>query len=425
MSESHFWMPFTQIQGMPAPLRVTAGEGAWLVLEDGRRILDAISSWWVNLHGHGRKEIADAIYQQALTLEQVIPAGLTHSPAEDLAAKVTGKLPGSLNRMFYSDDGSTAVEVGVKMAVQYWWNKGEKERTRILAFEGAYHGDTVGAMSVGDRSTFSAPYDPMLFDVTRIPWPATWDGDCEAAAKEAAVFATIDQIVKEEGDRIAGIILEPLIQGAGGMRFCRPAFLQGLEERMRKAGILVIYDEVMTGFGRTGEWFACVRAGTTPDIVCLSKGITGGFLALAATVATDAVYDAFLSEDPAKTFWHGHSYTANPLGCAAGLASFALMEAEPFRKIEAWHNTHKKRLSGIDKIRNFRVMGTIAAMEIAADGAGGYFDAVGPLLKRQFPAEGVLLRPLGNVLYILPPYCITEEELIFVYDTIAKVVGAL
>ena len=425
MSESKFWKPFTQMKTAPASLEVKGGKGVWLELSDGKKLMDAISSWWVTLHGHSQPEIADAIHRQALTLEQVIPAGFTHGPAEELAEKLLSKLPEALNWCFYSDDGSTAVEVGLKMALQHWYNKGETKRTKFFAFEGAYHGDTAGAMSVAERSVFNAPFAPMLFDVTHLPFPETWMGDEAVEEKEAAVFSMLDALLEKEGDAYAGIMLEPLIQGAGGMRFCRPEFLQELERKMKAHGILVIYDEVMTGFGRTGEWFACLAAGTTPDIVCVSKGITGGFLPLAATFATDHVYSAFHSDNPEHTFFHGHSYCANPLGCAAGLASFALLEAEPFRKIDAWHKAFLPMLEAVPRIRKIRQRGTICAMEIETEGEGGYLDAIGPKLKVRFPEEGVLLRPLGNVLYILPPYCITKEELRSVYATICKVVGEL
>jgi adenosylmethionine-8-amino-7-oxononanoate aminotransferase len=426
MTSSAFWMPFTPIEAAKNPLRVASGQGSWLVLEDGSRLLDGISSWWVNLHGHGRREIAEAIYQQALTLEQVIPAGLTHGPAEALAEGVVSHLPEALCRMFYSDDGSTAVEVALKMAVQYWWNQGETRRTRFLAFEGAYHGDTLGAMSVGDRTSgFSDPFRPLMFEVAYLPFPSTWEGDEGVEVKEAAALKALDMALAEGADTLAGLIVEPLIQGAGGMRFCRPEFLQEIQARMKAAELLVIYDEVMTGFGRTGEWFACVKAKTSPDMVCLSKGITGGFLPLGATVATKAVQDAFLGDHPSRTFWHGHSYTANPLGCAAGLASLKLMEEEPFRKIEAWHRELGEGVRKHPRLSRFRVMGTIAAMELLSDGSGGYFDASGPLLRMAFLDAGVLLRPLGNVIYILPPYCITEEELARIYETIVSVVDAL
>lgn len=422
---SCFWKPFTPLHEAENSIKVLSGKGASLFLEDGREILDGISSWWVNLHGHARKEIAEAIYRQAMTLEQVIPAGVTHEPAEELAQRLADILPGDLSCVFFSDDGSTSVEVALKLAVQYWWNRGETRRKRILAFEGAYHGDTLSAMSVGDRETgFTTPFIPLMFDVTRLPFPATWKGDAKVFEKEALSLEALDKVLAEEGGNFAAAILEPLIQGAGGMRCARPEFLAALEKRLQQAGILTIYDEVMTGFGRTGEYFACLRAGVVPDFICLSKGITGGFLPLGATVTTKKIQDAFKGKNPSKTFWHGHSYTANPLACAAALASLKLLEEEAFRPFEVWHTEFFEKLCKHPFLEKFRVMGTIAAMDLVSE-KGGYFDERGPLLRKKFLEAGVLLRPLGNVIYILPPYCMKKEELARIYDVIPAVLDAL
>lgn len=426
-TSSAFWQPFTQMKTAAPPLRVRSGNGIMLELEDGRRLMDCISSWWVTLHGHCQPEIVEAICRQAAMLEQVISAGMmTHEPVELLSRMLVERLPASLNRAFYSDDGSTAVEVGLKMAFQYWKNKGETGRTRFLAFEGAYHGDTLGAMSVGHRSMFTSAFKELLFDVDFIPFPATFIGDNEVAAKEDEALGYLDRILSEKGDQYAALIVEPLVQGAGGMRMCRPEFLRQVEERLRAHEILEIYDEVMTGFGRTGEYFACIRAQTSPDIICLSKGITGGFLPLAATVCTDDVYEAFYDDDPMKTFYHGHSYTANPIGCAAGVASLKLLATnrEPFKKIEAWHQEGIKGLKGNPRLTRFRICGTIAAMDIDVADAG-YLSRVGPKLKAGFIKRGFLLRPLGNVLYVLPPYCITQEQMQSIYRCIAEVVDSL
>lgn len=407
-------------------MRVRSGHGIMLELDDGRRLMDCISSWWVTIHGHCQPEIADAICLQAKTLEQVICAGMTHEPAEMLSRRLVQLLPEKLARVFYSDDGSTAVEVALKMAFQYWKNIGQKGRTRFLAFEGAYHGDTLGAMSVGHRSVFTQAYQEILFDVDFIPFPATYIGDEDVADREEAALAHLDRILSAHGEEFAALIVEPLVQGAGGMCMCRPEFLRQVETRLSAHGILEIYDEVMTGFGRTGEYFACIRAGTSPDIVCLSKGITGGFLPLAATVCTDDIFCAFYDDDPMKTFYHGHSYTANPMGCAAGLASLNLLEAnlEPFKKIEVWHQMGIKGIEGHRRLNRFRVCGTIAAMDINVPDAG-YFSRIGPALRAAFIARGFLLRPLGNVLYILPPYCITEDQVQLIYTCIAEVVDSI
>lgn len=424
---AHVWLPFTQMKTLKSPVRVRSGKGVMLELADGRQLMDCISSWWVTLHGHCQPEIVAAIHEQAKRLEQVICAGLIHEPAEKLADRLVSILPADLQHVFYSDDGSTAVEVSLKMAFQYWKNKGENRRTRFISFEGAYHGDTVGAMSVGDRSVFTKPFAEMLFDVDFVPFPYTYIDDAAVAEKEAHALQCLDRLLDANGNRYAALIIEPLIQGAGGMRMCRPEFLSALERRLKAHSILMIYDEVMVGFGRTGDYFACRKAETTPDIICLSKGITGGFLPLAATVCTPAVYKAFYDEDPKKTFYHGHSYTANPIGCAAALASLDLLEKteDRFKSMADRHRTGIARLMPNSRLENFRICGTIVAMDVKATGDAGYLSRVGPWLKARFLEKGFLLRPLGNVLYILPPYCITETELASIYSCIDAVVQEL
>lgn len=416
---SKVWMPYTQMKTAPEPLMVKTGKGVWLYLEDGRKLMDCISSWWVNLHGHARPEIAEALYLQSLKLEHVISAGFTHYPAERLAELLLTRLPPSLTRVFYTDNGSTAVEVALKMAFQYWKNKGVTTRTTFLAFDGAYHGDTFGAMSSGARSVFNEPYSELFFDVDRVPFPSTWMDDGNVDDKEAYSISVLKNLLEENPGKYAAMIVEPLVQGASGMNMCRPEFMQSLEKLLKEHGVLLIYDEVMTGFGRTGEWFACLKSGTAPDIISLSKGITGGFLPLAATVASEEVFQAFFDDDAAKALYHGHSYTANPLGCAAGVASFELLSGneESFRRIEA---IHVSKMQGLKEKRNlgrFRICGTIAAVDFKAD--SGYLSSIGPRLKEYFTEKGFLLRPLGNVVYILPPYCIKDEELGMVYEIIA------
>ncbi len=413
------WHPYTQHRHAPAPVSVARAEGAWLHAADGRAILDAISSWWVTLHGHAHPAIADAIAEQARTLEQVIFAGFTHEPATRLAAALARLLPDGLTRVFYSDDGSTAVEAGVKMALQYWHNRGEPRRL-MAALEHAYHGDTFGAMSVGARGVFSAPFDPHLFAVARLPDPSV---DPEATLR------ALDALLAERGRELAALVVEPLVLGAGGMRVYGEAVLRGLVERCRDAGVLVVFDEVMTGFGRLGgvdgSLFACTRAGVRPDVVCLSKGITGGFLPLGATVATEAVFAGFLSDDRRRTLFHGHSYTANPLACAAALASLALLEAPECTaaraRIERAHARHLARLGGHPAVRAPRVVGTLAAFDLAMDGdAAGYLAPVGRELAAYALEQGVLLRPLGDVVYLLPPYCTTDDELALAYGVIER-----
>lgn len=415
----NIWYPFTIIQNAPEPLRVVKGDGIWLELEDGRRIMDCISSWWVNIHGHGHPKIADAIHEQAQKLEQVIFANFSHEPAEKLAEQLTKRLPGNLNRVFFSDDGSTAVEVAMKMAWQYWKNRGEgEERQTFICFEGAYHGDTFGAMSAGARSVFTDVFRELLFDVEFLPYPKTWIGDSGAADKEDAVIRQLEEKLSEHPEKYAGIMIEPLVQGAGGMRMCREDFIKKLYRTSRQYETLLIFDEVMTGFGRTGDWFASLRARVEPDLICLAKGLTGGFLPLSVTVCSDEIYEAFNSADPMKTFWHGHSYTANPLGCAAALASMELMEEnEPvFRSMEEWHTENLEQLRDHPELKNHRVTGTIAAMEIIAEGEEGYLNPIADRIKRTCVDHGLLLRPLGNVLYLMPPYCVTREQLDRMYE---------
>jgi len=418
--KSPVWMPYTQMKTAPEPLKVKSGKGVWLYLENGGKIMDCISSWWVNIHGHARPEIAEAIFRQAQELEHVISAGFTHEPAEKLAELLLTKLPDNLKRVFYSDNGSTAVEVALKMAFQYWKNKGVKTRVSFIAFEGAYHGDTFGAMSSGSRSIFNEPFNELFFNVDHVPFPATWMDDSEVEEKEAAALSYLENLLEKNPGKYAAMIAEPLVQGASGMNMCRPEFMSGIHKILKKHDILMIYDEVMTGFGRLGEWFACLRAGTRPDIICVSKGITGGFLPLAVTVASEEVFQAFYDDDAAKALYHGHSYTANPLGCAAAVASFGLLsESEAsFKKIE---NIHLKKMESLKKYENmarFRVCGTIAAVDFVAD--SGYLSSKGPRLKIFFTERGFLLRPLGNVVYILPPYCISEAEIGMVYEIIAE-----
>ncbi|MBN2751931.1 MAG: adenosylmethionine--8-amino-7-oxononanoate transaminase [Rhodospirillaceae bacterium] len=426
----YIWHPFTQAQTAPEPIPVVKAQGAVLTDADGNQILDMISSWWVNLHGHAHPAIADAVANQAHTLEQVIFATCTHAPAVDLAEGIVNLLPKNLTRMFYSDNGSTAVEVAMKMAVQYFRNQGQTTRSRFVAMSGAYHGDTVGAMSAGVSCGIFDVWGEMLFSVDTMPNAPTWDDDDAVDAKEAKALATLDAYLNDHGDSVVAAIVEPLVQGAGGMRMCRPAFLRAWVERLQAAGALIIFDEVMTGFGRLGDLFACLKTHIEPDFVCLSKGITGGFLPMAATVTTEAMYAAFLSEDTTKAFLHGHSYTANPLGCAAGNASLNLLLDPACTKrraeIEAFHRTALPELTKLPGVKKPRIMGTIAAVNIeTSNDDHGLGATVGLQLKAFFKAENMLIRPLGNVLYLLPPYCITDEQLTRAYDSMARGVKSL
>ena len=416
----HIWHPFIQPAKADPPLRAVRGEGAELVLDDGRRLIDAISSWWVTLHGHGEPTIAAAIAAQAQELEQVIFADFRHPAAEQLAERLSA-LSG-LERLFFSDNGSTAVEVALKIAWQWWHNIGAP-RPRLIAFDGAYHGDTFGAMAVGERSLFSAPFESLLFEVARAPWPSTWWDDPEPESREAEALARLEQLLEVP---TAAVILEPLIQGAGGMAMVRPEFLRQMEQRVRQAGALLIADEVMTGFGRSGALFASQRAGIQPDLIALSKGLTGGFLPMGVTLASERIFLDFIDPDPAcpdpaRTFYHGHSFTANPLGCAAALASLDLLEAHPERhqRMEQRHRPHLEALSHHPAVRRPRLLGSVAAFNLAS-GAAGYLNPGGPSLQRRLLAEGVFLRPLGQVVYLLPPLCISDAQLERCYAAIAR-----
>ena len=386
--------------------RVDRGEGAWLETEHGR-LLDAISSWWVITHGHRHPRIIDAIKAQADQLDQVIFAGFTHQPAEDLARGLIALAPPGLSHVFYSDSGSTAVEVALKMALGFWKNHGSP-RSRVIALEHAYHGDTVGTMSAGARGVFNAAYEPLLYDVARLPFPTGRGCDTLAALEEAAKDA-------------AALIVEPLILGSGGMHIYSAELLAKMKNICERHGTLFIADEVMTGFGRTGTLFACEQAGITPDIICLAKGLTGGSLPLAATLCTPQIFDAHYSTDRSRTFFHSSSFTANPIACAAARANLQVWREEPVReRIVGLGEMQEQRLAqftGDARFQNVRRLGTIAALDLkVAD--PGYLAGLGPELTAFFHARGILLRPLGNTIYVMPPYCVTAAELDLVYDAI-------
>lgn len=420
--KDRIWRPFTQMLNAEAPLMVRNGSGVFLELEDGRKIVDCISSWWVNIHGHARPEIAAAIAEQAHRLEQVIFAGFTHEPAENLAERLLTHLPANLKHIFFSDNGSTAVEVALKMAFQFWLNAGEK-RSKFIAFEGGYHGDTAGSMSIGQGSPFWNTFEPLLFSIELAPFPATFDNDAAVEEKEHRSLNRIKEILESDGKDIAAICIEPLIQGAGGMRSCRPEFLKALRALCDQYEVLLIFDEVMTGFGRTGDWFAACRANVQPDLICISKGITGGFLPLSVTACSSEIFDGFLSKDHSKTFFHGHSYTANPLACAAAIASMDLLEKDPtvFTGMESRHRAFmKKHLSNHPRLIQQRACGTIFAAEIESKEGDSYFNSIAPVLKKQFIEKGFLIRPLGNTIYLMPPYCIDDAVLEDAYKAIAE-----
>jgi len=410
----NLWPPFSQICYSNPPERVLAGKGALLFREKKPPLIDAISSWWVTLHGHSNEYIADAISNQARELEQVIFADFSHPQAEKLALRLSKKT--GLSRLFFSDNGSTAVEVALKMACQYWQNKKEN-RKQIIAFNGAYHGDTFGAMSLGERTLFNEPFQKMLFPISRLPWPHTWWGDEEIISKEAKVLDQLKELLKTP---TAAIILEPLVQGAGGMSMIREQFLIELEKLVKESNTLLILDEVLTGFRRCGDLFAFQRACIKPDLITLSKGLTGGFLPMGVTMAKEEIFKDFIGEDPKLTLWHGHSFTGNPLGCAAANASLDLLENSPnlAKVMESNHNKHLTSLQDYSLVEKIRLTGTIAAFNLKVDEKKGYLNRIGKTMQKFALEKGVFIRPLGDVIYLIPPLCITSEQLTQCYEAI-------
>lgn len=403
------WHPYTQMQTAPAPVAFVRGEGALLFDEQGNRYIDATSSWWVNIHGHAHPYITQKLAEQAAKLHHSIFAGYTHEPAVALAEQLLPVLPGKQAKVFYSDNGSTAVEVTLKMTIQYWRNKGIA-RKKILAFHNAYHGDTFGAMSVSARSVFTRAFDDFLFEVNFIDTPT--EENIERLLEEVALLAP----------DTAAFIFEPLVQGSGGMLMYSPKLFDRLLAFCRERGILLIADEIMTGFGRTGPNFAMEQVNTPPDMITLSKGLTGGTMAMGISTCTQEIYDAFLSQDKLKTLFHGHSYTANPLTCAVALASLELfLQPESLANRERINTRHRQfavELAYHDDVRNVRTLGTILAFEIETGEADGYVNNLAGFLTAFFRERRIMLRPLGNTLYILPPYCITDAELDEVYQAI-------
>lgn len=410
------WHPFTSQLNMEAPVAIVRGEGTLLFDENGKSYIDAIASWWVNLHGHSHPYIEKKITAQMQTLEHAIFSGFTHEPAVRLAERLLEFFP-SMDKVFYSDDGSTSVEVALKMAFQYWHNKGEP-RTKVIAFENAYHGDTFGSMSVGARNVFSQAFDKMLFDVIHIPVPV--------AGKEKESVLAMKDALKQHA---AAFIFEPLVQGAGGMIMYSKDALDELIHLAKENNVITIADEVMTGFGRTGKLFAMEHCRNKPEIVCLSKGLTGGFLPLGVTICVEEIHRAFLTSDKTKTFFHGHSYTANPIACSAALASLDLFESEKtMERVNALSVSMQKAKSRFEKhsaVKEARALGTILALEIKTPEATEYLNPLAESVHAFFIERGIILRPLGNIIYVLPPYCITEEELSKVMNAIEEFLSKL
>jgi len=403
------WHPYSQGNWGKFPIGISHGEGSYLFDDEGNRYIDAISSWWVNLHGHCHPFIIKSVLEQMTKLEQVIFAGFTHDPAITLAEKLLSVLPRNQSKVFYSDDGSTSVEVAIKMAIQYWSNL-DMPKKKILAFKNAYHGDTFGSMSLSSRGPFNAAFSSFLFEVDFINIPQN--------SQEVQIL--IDNLQ----DDYAAFIFEPLIQGTAGMRMYKADLLNQLLVGCKNKNILTIADEVMTGFGRTGKLFAMDYVIEKPDIICLSKGLTGGMMPLGVTTCTQAIYQAFQTDDVLKSFFHGHSYTANPLACTAAIASLNILlrrgTQESISRIENQHRDFVKRIHHHPKVLNAASLGTIFMLEWKVKGGSTYFNDIRDKLYAFFLSEGILIRPLGNILYLMPPYCISQEDLQFIYEKIQE-----
>lgn len=410
---NHLWHPYTQHKTAYPHIAITKGKGALLWDENGKEYIDAIASWWVNPYGHSNPVIADAIYKQLTTLEHVLFGGFTHEPAVALAEKLIPILPDNQQKIFFSDNGSTAVEVALKVALQYYFNKGEK-RTKIIAFENAFHGDTFAAMAASGISFFTEAFQGSMIQVTRIPVPTP--------GEEAASLEALQALL--ETNEYAGFIFEPLVQGAAGMVMYAPEQLDKLIESCKKYGVFTIADEVMTGFGKTGKNFACDYLTQQPDMMCLSKALTGGTIPMALTTFTQELFDGFYDDDVNKALFHGHTFTANPTGCAAALASLELLSDANIQggiaRIHEQHLAFQKRVENHPRVKTTRVLGVIFALEFKRDSSDSYYGDFRNTLYRFFIDKGIILRPVGNIVYILPPYIISEAELEKVYQIVGE-----
>lgn len=412
------WHPFTQIKIAPEPVAIVKGEGAYFYDDTGKRYIDAIASWWVNIHGHCHPYLSAKISAQLQRLEHAIFSGFTHEPAIELAERLLKRLPSNQSKIFYSDNGSTAVEVALKMAFQYWNNR-NADKIKVIALENAYHGDTFGGMSVGARNAFNLPFSKLLFEVERIAVPVK--------GKEEETIRQLQAVLKKED--IAAFIFEPLIQGAGGMVMYSAEVLDELITLCSSKQVITIADEVMTGFGRTGKFFASDYLRHKPDIICMSKGITGGVMPLGVTSCAQFIYDAFLSDDKMKTFFHGHSYTANPTACSAALASMDLFDQpETFQQIERitfQHEQFFQKIKSHQSLIEVRQLGTILAFEIKTKEHTHYLNSLAEYISSFFMERGIILRPLGNIVYVLPPYCISNEDLHYIYKAIEQFLNTI
>ena len=411
--QKNIWHPYTQHKTAALAIAITKGEGALLWDENNKEYIDAIASWWVNPYGHSNKFIADAIYKQLTTLEHVLFGGFTHEPAIILAEKLMEILPKNQQKIFFSDNGSTAVEVAIKVALQYFFNKGEK-KTTIIAFENAFHGDTFAAMAASGISFYTQAFQGMFINVVRIPVPIK--------GLEQESFDALAEAIKN--NNCAGFIFEPLVQGAAGMVMYEPESLDKLIQICKENKVLTIADEVMTGFGKTGKTFACDYLTEQPDMMCLSKALTGGTIPMAITTFTQDIFEAFYDEDINKALFHGHTFTANPTGCAAALASLSLLQTQEMQdnivRVNKQHLAFQKHIKSHPKVTTTRVLGVIFALEIQTESAASYYGTLRNKLYNFFIENGIILRPVGNIVYILPPYIITDEQLQKVYEVVEK-----
>lgn len=415
---AHIWHPFSSLKEQYKPLMIKKAKDCTLTLEDDSEIIDAVSSWWTNIHGHGNEALANAIHQQALSVDHVIFAGFTHKPAIELAENLIRITENNFSKVFFSDDGSTAVEVGLKIALQYW-NNLNVNKTKVLALEGAYHGDTFGSMSLAGKSAFFKAFNDKFFPVHALAFPT-----------EENIDSILSEITKQNTSKeVACLIVEPLLQGSAGMKMYSNELLAKIFKKCKEENILIIADEVLTGFGRTGNLFASIHEEVKPDIMALSKGITGGILPLGVTLINEKVIEAFDTSDKSMTFYHGHSYTGNAIICAAASTSLKILESEECIqnrvRINSQHLAQKTLFDQNPKISDCRVLGTVLALDIKTEGENSYFNSLRDTLYQKAISKGVLLRPLGNTLYVLPPYIISDNELSIIYNTIKEILNEI
>ena len=411
--QKYLWHAYTQHKTSDTPIAITKGKDALLWDENGNTYIDAIASWWVNPYGHSNERLAKKAYEQLTSLEHVLFGGFTHQPACDLAETLLKILPRNQSKIFFSDNGSTAVEVAVKIALQYYYNQGEK-RTTFIAFEEAFHGDTFAAMAVSGISLYTTAFQGQLLDVVRIPIPEK--------GKEKECKERLEEILSQYN--CAGFIFEPLVLGAAGMRMYAPEVLDELIQICRKHKVLTIADEVMTGFGKTGKNFACDYLKEMPDMICLSKALTGGTIPLSVTSTTEAIYDAFYSDDISKALFHGHTFMANPTGCAIALESLKILQEAPMqanlKRIHAKHQAFASKMDKHPKVARTRTLGVIFALDLEVPNTGEYYGSIRNELYKYYISHGVILRPVYHTIYVLPPYIITDEQLDKVYHIIEE-----